>query len=185
MEIVPQQQVQEGGLAVSVVPQRGRPEPGVQEAAGKGGNVAGRRKAAALALWDAGPSLPPDHVEFVQELIDAGVVVITFCHHQVKGPAVLGADLLHQVIRHLLSLQEGNRAQGGGSDALKSREAARAVGLSPGLPPDTAGTKGNTLMRVPGVLQTLPGAVAPHKELSSQAGNSGDLTSGYRLLFIR
>lgn len=36
VEIVPQQQVQEGGLAVRVVAQRGRAEPGVQEAAGKG-----------------------------------------------------------------------------------------------------------------------------------------------------
>ena len=60
---------------------------------------------------DAGPSPPPDHVEFIQEFVDAGVVVITFCHHQVKGPAVLGTDLLHQVVGHFLSLQEGKRGQ--------------------------------------------------------------------------
>lgn len=35
MEIVPQQQVEERGLPVRVVAQRGRPQPGVQEAAGQ------------------------------------------------------------------------------------------------------------------------------------------------------
>jgi len=131
VEIVPQQQVQQRGLPVGVVAQRGRPQPGVQEAAGKGERVLRRRKAAAPlpgargtelgASPHAGATLPPDHVELIQELVDAGVVVVTFCHHQVEGAAVLGADLLHQVVRHFLSLREGDGGQSRGTAARGER----------------------------------------------------------------
>lgn len=108
VEIIPQQQVEQRGLPVCIVAQRGCPQPGVQEAARKGESVQGGRERTQGEPGRAGLALPPDHIEFIQEFIDAGVVVITLGHHQVKGPAVLGADLLHQVIRHFLSLQEGN-----------------------------------------------------------------------------
>lgn len=77
----------------------------------------------------AGFALPPDHVEFIQEFVDAGVVIITFCHHQVKGPAVLGTDLLHQVIGHFLSLRERERDQSRGTAA---REEQRGCSAEPG-----------------------------------------------------
>lgn len=98
--------------------------------------MSGRRKETALLTGEhgikvrespqAGSALPPDHVEFIQELVDARVVVITFCHYQVKGPAVLGTDLLHQVIGDFLSLQEGNRGQSRGTAA---QEEQRVPGL--------------------------------------------------------
>lgn len=39
--------------------------------------------------------------------------------------------------------------------------------------------------QVPEALQTLPGTGAPQEELDFRAGSSGNLTSGYRLLFIK
>lgn len=42
MEIIPQQQVEQRGLAVRVVAQRGCPQAGMQEAAGEGESVQGK-----------------------------------------------------------------------------------------------------------------------------------------------
>lgn len=68
------------------------------------------------------PVLPPDHIKFIQELVAAGVVVITLGHHQIEGSAVLRTDLLHQVIRHFLGL--GKERKKVKTD--KSRERERA-----------------------------------------------------------
>lgn len=120
VEIIPQQQVEERGLPVGVVAQRGRPQPGVKEAAAQGRErILGREGEEETQGEPTGPALPPDHVEFIQELVDTRVVVVTLGHHQVQGPAVLGTDLLHQVVRHLLSLQEGN----GADEMLKTLKA--------------------------------------------------------------
>lgn len=123
MEIIPQQQVEERGLPVGVVAQRGRPQPGVKEAAVQGRErilgTGGEEETQGEPAGHTGPALPPDHVEFIQELVDTRVVVVTLGHHQVQGPAVLGTDLLHQVVRHLLSLQEGN----GADEMLKTLKA--------------------------------------------------------------
>lgn len=82
----------------------------------------------------AGPIPPPDHIEFVQEFVDPGVVIVTLGHHQVQGPAVLGADLLHQVIGHLLSLQEGKGGQSRGIDPGRGRDHP-GCGAEPGAAP--------------------------------------------------
>lgn len=103
MQVVPQQQVEENGLAVGVVPQRGRTETGVEEAEELKQAVRARPPSSAGASVSA--SVPADGVELVQELVRSGVVIITLGSHQVQSPAVLGADLLHQVVRELLSLK--------------------------------------------------------------------------------
>lgn len=156
----------------------------------------GRNSPAHRHVWDQaretphpGPTLPPDHVEFIQEFVDAGVVVITFCHHQVQGPAVLGANLLHQVIGHFLSLQEGKRGQSRGTAAREEQRDCQGCRIKPGSCLQTQlkqrGKRGAADRQVPEALQALPGAEALHEELSFRAGSSGNLTSGYRLLFIR
>lgn len=125
MEVIPQEQVQERGLAVGVVAQRGRAEPGVQEAEGRDKESGRREENRGIKFRDKPPTgaiPPPDHIQFVQEFIDAGVVIVTLGHHQVQGPAVLGADLLHQVIGHFLSLREGKGHQSRGTDARRGRD---------------------------------------------------------------
>ena len=53
---------------------------------------------------DPWPPVPAHHIQLIQELIDPGVIIVTLGSHKVQGPAVLSADLLHQIIRNLLCL---------------------------------------------------------------------------------
>ena len=53
---------------------------------------------------DPWPLVPAHHIQLIQELIDPGVIIVTLGSHKVQGPAVLSADLLHQIIRNLLCL---------------------------------------------------------------------------------
>lgn len=50
--------------------------------------------------------VPAHGVELVEELVHAGVVIITLSSHQIQSSAVLRADLLQQVVRNLLSLEK-------------------------------------------------------------------------------
>lgn len=176
VEVIPQEQVQERGLAVGVMAQCGRAEPGVQEAAGWDKESGKREENRGIKFRDSsptGPIPPPDHIEFVQEFVDAGVVIVTLGHHQVQGPAVLGADLLHQIIGHFLSLQEEKGGQGRGLIPGEA-ETTWAVRLSLGKQPNTAGMRGQQGAEV----GDAQGAGALQGQLRG-------LTSGYLLLFIR
>lgn len=171
VEVIPQEQVQERGLAVGVVAQRGRAEPGVQEAAGwdkESGKREKKRGDQAQGRPPTGPIPPSDHVEFVEEFVDAGVVIVALGHHQVQGPAVLGADLLHQIIGHLLSLRDRKGGQSRGVDPRRGRDH-----LGCGEQANTAGMRDST-----GTARGWLGS-------RSTGGWLRGLTSGYLLLFIR
>lgn len=59
-----------------------------------------------VQLWlRVSACVPAYGVELVEELIHSGVVIITLSSHQIQSSAVLGADLLQQVVRHFLSLK--------------------------------------------------------------------------------
>lgn len=58
VEVIPQEQVQERGLAVGVVAQRGRAEPGVQEAAGWDKESAKREENRGITFRDSPPQAP-------------------------------------------------------------------------------------------------------------------------------
>lgn len=65
VEVIPQEQVQERGLAVGVVAQRGRAEPGVQEAAGWD-RESGRREENRGIKFS--PSQDPSHLRTTSSL---------------------------------------------------------------------------------------------------------------------
>ena len=67
--------------------------------------------------------VPAHGVELVEELVHAGVVIVTLSSYQIQSSAVLRADLLQQVVRNLLSLEKKERLETeteGGSIMIRS-----------------------------------------------------------------
>lgn len=55
--------------------------------------------------------VPADDVELVLELVHSGVVIVALGGDQVESAAVLGDDLLQQVVRHFLRLKHKRHRQ--------------------------------------------------------------------------
>lgn len=121
MQVVPQQQVQEDGLTVGVVTQSRRTQTSVEETEGSDTHTHTQNKLNRFVVNEQVQTslsgsrrcqvcverLVPAHgVELVEELVHAGVVIITLSSHQIQSSAVLRADLLQQVVRNLLSLEK-------------------------------------------------------------------------------
>lgn len=111
VQVVPQQQVQQHRLPVGVVPQGRRAQAGVQEAGGRGQSCDRLSEGVMSSGEEKGVYIPADDVELVLELVHSGVVIVTLGGDQVESAAVLGDDLLQQVVRHFLSLKHKRHRQ--------------------------------------------------------------------------
>lgn len=63
------------------------------------------------------PPVPAHHVQLIQKLVDARMIVVTLGGHEVQGPAVLTAEFLHQVVGDLLGLGGAARRESRGSSS--------------------------------------------------------------------